>query len=132
MLIQLACYCYVKILKEPSNRNNVINFLPSLSRSDALKLYVACVAQGHEMKGNVPTDLRGLENLQGIPAADVQRARQFMQNHAPATPQNPAPNAPATPQNPAPSRSGVSAGRGAVVNSAQSSSTVNARQGRGR
>ena len=123
---------YVKILKEPSNRNNVINFLPSLSRSDALKLYVACVAQGHEMKGNVPTDLRGLENLQGIPAADVQRARQFMQNHAPATPQNPAPNAPATPQNSAPSRSGASASRGAVVNSAQSSATVNARQGRGR
>ena len=80
---------YMKILKEPSNRNTVINFMDTLSKQEALKLYVACVVQGREMKGNIPADLNGLENIQGIPAADIQRARQFMQSHAPATPQNP-------------------------------------------
>lgn len=76
---------YMKILKEPSNKNNVINFLPTLSHDEALKLYVACVAQGRQMSGNVPTDLNGLENIQGIPAADVRKAQQRMQNR-PASP----------------------------------------------
>ena len=82
---------YIKLLKEPSNQNSEVNFLPTLEPEQALKLYVACVAQGRRMTGKVPTDLRGLANLQGIPAADLQKAQRTASGRPSASP-TPAPS----------------------------------------
>lgn len=58
---------YMQVLAEPSNKNTTINFMPNLSNEQALMLYAACIACGRKMRGNVPTDLSGLDRLQGIP-----------------------------------------------------------------
>lgn len=68
---------FVKLLDEPTNKHKVINFAADLSLQQALRLYVACVAAGRKMKGNVPTDLSALNQLTDIPAADVKRAKNF-------------------------------------------------------
>lgn len=64
---------YVKLLKEPSNKNNTIEFAPSLSKEQALMLYIACTNYGHKMSGKVPTDLSGIDKLQGIPPAEMNK-----------------------------------------------------------
>lgn len=62
---------YMQVLKEPSKKNTTINFMPNLTAEQALMLYAACVACGRKMKGNVPTDLSGLNRLQGIPPQTI-------------------------------------------------------------
>lgn len=64
---------YVKLLKEPSGKNNVIEFAPTLSREQALMLYIACTNYGRKMSGKVPTDLSGIDRLQGIPPAEMNK-----------------------------------------------------------
>ena len=64
---------YVKLLKEPSGKNNVIEFAPTLSKDQALMLYIACTNYGRKMSGKVPTDLSGIERLQGIPPAEMNK-----------------------------------------------------------
>ena len=64
---------YVKLLKEPSSKNNVIKFAPTLSKEQALMLYVACINYGRKMSGQVPTDLSGIDKLTGIPAAEMNK-----------------------------------------------------------
>ncbi|MBQ8481801.1 MAG: hypothetical protein IJ532_04655 [Alphaproteobacteria bacterium] len=64
---------YVKLLKEPSGKNNVIEFAPTLSKEQALMLYIACTNYGRRMSGKVPTDLSSIERLQGIPAAEMNK-----------------------------------------------------------
>ena len=64
---------YVKLLKEPSTKNNVIEFAPTLSKEQALLLYIACTNYGHKMSGKVPTDLSGIDNLQGIPPEEMNK-----------------------------------------------------------
>ena len=64
---------YVKLLKEPSGKNNVIEFAPTLSRDQALMLYIACTNYGRKMSGRVPTDLSGIDRLQGIPPAEMNK-----------------------------------------------------------
>ncbi|MBQ4400262.1 MAG: hypothetical protein II830_03085, partial [Alphaproteobacteria bacterium] len=64
---------YVKLLKEPSSKNNVIKFAPTLSKEQALMLYIACTNYGRKMSGQVPTDLSGIDNLQGIPPEEMNK-----------------------------------------------------------
>lgn len=64
---------YVKLLKEPSSKNNTIEFAPTLSREQALMLYIACVNYGRKMSGRVPTDLSGISRLQGIPPEELNK-----------------------------------------------------------
>lgn len=64
---------YVKLLKEPSSKNNTIEFANTLSKEQALMLYVACVNYGRKMSGCVPKDLSGLDKLQGIPLAEINK-----------------------------------------------------------
>ena len=64
---------YVKLLKEPSSKNNVIKFAPTLSKEQALMLYIACTNYGRKMSGQVPTDLSGIDKLTGIPAAEMNK-----------------------------------------------------------
>ena len=71
---------YTKLLAEPTNKNKVINFSQDLTEQQALKLYVACVVSGRQMKGSVPTGLSGIEKLTDIPAADLQKAKNYI-NH---------------------------------------------------
>ncbi|MBR3676632.1 MAG: hypothetical protein IKN71_05825 [Alphaproteobacteria bacterium] len=71
---------YVKLLNEPSTRNAPIEFLKTLSKEQALTLYIACINYGRRPIGAVPTDLSGIENLQGIPPAELNRFRHRMQN----------------------------------------------------
>lgn len=71
---------YVKLLNEPSTRNSPIEFLKTLSKEQALTLYVACINYGRRPIGAVPTDLSGIENLPGIPAAELNRFKHRMQN----------------------------------------------------
>lgn len=66
---------YVKLLHEPTNAGRSVEFLPNLTREQALTLYVACINNGRRVKGNVPTDLSGIENIQGIPPAALNRFR---------------------------------------------------------
>lgn len=64
---------YVKLLKEPSTKNNVIEFAPTLSEEQALLLYIACTNYGHKMSGKVPTDLSGIDNLLGVPPEEMNK-----------------------------------------------------------
>lgn len=71
---------YVKLLKEPGTQGSPIEFLDTLSREQALMLYVACINNGRTMTGAVPTDLAGIENLQGISPAEMNKFRYRTQN----------------------------------------------------
>ena len=64
---------YIKLLQEPSNKNKPIIFKDTLTKEQALKLYVACVVNKRQMKGNLPTDFTLLKNMKDIPAADLQK-----------------------------------------------------------
>lgn len=64
---------YVKLLKEPSSKNNVIKFANTLSKEQALMLYVACTNYGRRMSGNIPTDLSQIKNLKGIPPEEINK-----------------------------------------------------------
>ena len=77
---------YMNILAEPSNKNSAVNFLPSLDKEQALMLYAACVANGRKMKGNVPTDLNGLNHLQGIPPHAMDLINRHLGRTTTATP----------------------------------------------
>ena len=68
------------MLKEPSNRAAPVEFLDTLSREQKLMLYIACVNNGRRMVGKVPTDLSGIERLQGIPEAEMNRFRYRQQS----------------------------------------------------
>ena len=73
---------YVKLLKEPSNQNKPIIFKDTLTKEQALKLYVACVNNNRQMKGAVPKDFSLLKKLRDIPAADLQKCqRTICQNN---------------------------------------------------
>lgn len=76
---------YMQVLAEPSNKNTTINFMPSLTKEQALMLYAACVASGRKMKGNVPTELHGLDRLQGIPPRTMDLINQRL-GRTPVTP----------------------------------------------
>jgi len=71
---------YVKLLREPSNHDAPVEFLNTLSREQALMLYVACINNGRTMRGAVPTDLSGIENLRGISAVEMNKFRYRTQN----------------------------------------------------
>lgn len=67
---------YVKLLKEPSNKNKPVIFKDTLTKEQALKLYVACVNNNRQMKGALPKDLSQLKTLRGIPAEDLKKCQQ--------------------------------------------------------
>ena len=67
---------YVKLLQEPTNKNRPVMFKNSLTKEQALKLYIACVKTNRKMLGAVPTDFKGLAKLKDIPAADMQKCQQ--------------------------------------------------------
>jgi len=69
---------YVKLLQEPSNANKPVEFLNTLTQEQALTLYIACVNYGRQPVGNIPQDLSGIANLQGIPPAELNRFRHRM------------------------------------------------------
>lgn len=72
---------YVRLLNEPSNKNKPVFFKDTLTKKQALKLYVACVAHKRQMKGNLPTDFSSLKNLKDIPAADLQKCLNVVQHN---------------------------------------------------
>lgn len=67
---------YVKLLQEPTNKNRPVMFKDTLSKEQALKLYVACVKTNRKMLGAVPTDFKELSKLKDIPVADLQKCQQ--------------------------------------------------------
>ncbi len=73
---------YVKLLQEPTNKNRPVMFKNSLTKEQALKLYVACVKTNRKMLGAVPTDFKGLAKLKDIPAADMQKCQQTIRQSA--------------------------------------------------
>ena len=73
---------YMKLLKEPSSRSAPVEFLDTLSQNQKLMLYIACVNSGRRMKGAVPTDLSGIEHLEGIPAEEMNRFRHRMETRS--------------------------------------------------
>lgn len=75
---------YVKILKEPTSQNAPVEFLNTLSKEQALLLYIACINNGRRPIGAVPTDLTGIEKLKGIPAAEINKFRYRMQKDSAA------------------------------------------------
>ncbi|MBP5352845.1 MAG: hypothetical protein J6Y91_03680 [Alphaproteobacteria bacterium] len=88
---------YVKMLHAPSSSNKPVEFLSSLSREQALTLYVACINNGRAVRGHVPTDLRGIENIPGIPQAALNRFRHLTAGNNPNnTTSRVAPPAPST------------------------------------
>ena len=84
---------FMKILAEPSNKGNTVNFMPSLDKNQALMLYAACVASGCRMRGNVPTNLSGLDRLEGIDDA----TRALINRRLRRTPTTPTPAPTSTP-----------------------------------
>lgn len=72
---------YVRLLNEPSNKNKPVFFKDTLTKEQALKLYVACVAHKRQMKGNLPTDFSSLKKLKDIPAADLQKCLNVVQHN---------------------------------------------------
>jgi hypothetical protein len=62
---------YMKVVNAPISRGSAINFRPNLNEEQKLMLFAACVASGRKMKGDIPTDLSGLDRLQGIDAATM-------------------------------------------------------------
>lgn len=64
---------YMKVVNAPVARGSAINFRPNLNEEQKLMLFAACVASGRKMKGNIPTDLSGLDRLQGIDAATMDK-----------------------------------------------------------
>lgn len=64
---------YVKLLKEPGSKNNVIEFAPTLTKEQALMLYIACTNYGRKMSGQIPTDLSGIDDLKGIPPEEMNK-----------------------------------------------------------
>ena len=71
---------YDKMLKEPTNRAAPVEFLDTLSKEQKLLLYIACVNNGRRMVGKVPTDLSGIDRLQGVPEAEMNKFRHRQQN----------------------------------------------------
>ena len=51
-------------------------FKDTLTKEQALKLYVACVNNNRQMKGALPKDFSQLVNLKGIPAEDLKKCQQ--------------------------------------------------------
>ena len=54
-------------------KNNTIEFASTLSKEQALMLYVACVNYGRKMSGCVPKDLSGINKLKGVPSAELNK-----------------------------------------------------------
>ena len=69
---------YLKIVKEPSNIDTVVNFKEHLSEDQALKLYIACVVTGRQTAGKVPTDFSKLSKLQVVPASHLRKFEDIM------------------------------------------------------
>ena len=69
---------YVKMLAEPTNRARKVEFIDTLSKEQALTLYVACINSGRIPTGKVPTDLSQIDSLTSIPEAAKQAFKQRM------------------------------------------------------
>lgn len=80
---------YDKLLKEPTGRSAPVEFLETLSNEQKLLLYIACVNNGRRMTGQIPTDLSGINNLQGVPMAALNmfnhRQQSAVMQRSPAT-----------------------------------------------
>jgi len=76
---------YVKLLKEPATQSAPIEFLNTLSKEQALKLYIACINAGRKPIGAVPTDLSEIKKLKGIPPEDINKFNHRMQQLTPAS-----------------------------------------------
>ena len=61
---------YERLVKEPSNAKKAILFEKTLSKEQALMLYVACINNGKRMRGLVPTDLSAIDKMTTIPQAE--------------------------------------------------------------
>ena len=75
---------YVKMLREPNSKNAPIEFMNTLSKEQALLLYIACINNGRRPIGAVPTDLSGIEKLKGVPAAEINKFNYRMQQNSSA------------------------------------------------
>lgn len=77
---------YVKLLKEPSTQNAPIEFLSTLSKEQALLLYIACINNGRHPVGAVPTDFSGIDRLQGVSPLEINKFRHRMQQSSTSAP----------------------------------------------
>lgn len=77
---------FKKLVNEPSNKNKRVRFEETLSKEQALKLYVACVNSGRKMSGNIPTDFSQLASMRDIPPEEINKFNHIMsQMGAPGT-----------------------------------------------
>ncbi len=61
---------YDRLVKEPSGANKAIRFENTLSKEQALMLYVACINNGRRMRGAIPHDLSAIDTMTSIPQAE--------------------------------------------------------------
>lgn len=69
---------FVKLLEEPTNKYNPVNFLPTLNEEQKLLLYVACINSGRKTKGEIPTNLGRVANMREIPQAEREKFAQII------------------------------------------------------
>ena len=69
---------YIKMINEPSSKNRTIKFKDTLTKEQALKLYIACINNGRKVVGKIPTDLSQVDNLKNIPSSEVDKFKRLM------------------------------------------------------
>lgn len=69
---------YKRLVNEPSSLKKAVRFEDTLSKEQALMLYVACVNSGRRMRGSIPQDLSMIETMTSIPQAERDKFKQKM------------------------------------------------------
>lgn len=64
---------YKRLVEEPSSAKKAVRFEDSLSKEQALMLYVACVNGGRRMRGAIPSDLSAIDSITSIPKAELDK-----------------------------------------------------------
>ena len=64
---------FKRLVDEPSSAKKVVRFEESLSKEQALMLYVACVNSGRRMRGAIPQDLSAIDKIKSIPKDELSK-----------------------------------------------------------
>ena len=81
---------YDRFVKEPSNAGKPIRFAETLSKEQALMLYVACINNGRRVRGAIPKDLSAIDSMTSVPQAERDKFK--AKNTPPAAKPNAAPH----------------------------------------
>lgn len=68
---------YKRLVEEPSGAKRPIKFEKTLSKEQALMLYVACVNAGRKMQGEIPQDLSKIDSLSIIPKSELDKFKKI-------------------------------------------------------